>query len=248
MRALILAAGRGSRMGRHTKDRPKVLLDLDGMSLLDRHDHSLRTGGAHRIAIVSGYRADLLTGYGDRTFHAPRWSQTNMVVSLTAAHEWLCAATCLVAYGDIFYPAETVRELIEAPGQLAIAYDPHWLALWSRRFDDPLDDAETFRLSESGNVSEIGSRANNLADVAGQFMGLLRFTPAVWERVCRHLSGLDPEVRDRLDTTSLLAALIADGEQVTAVACTGPWGEIDHPTDLDLYRSAMCTAGKDPGR
>jgi len=242
MRAVILAAGRGRRMGTYTDDRPKCLIPLDGTTLLDRHRDALAAAGVDEIAIVTGYRADALSGLLTRDFHAPRWAETNMVVSLTTAHEWLRTTACVVVYGDIFYTAETVRSLIAAPGELAIAYDPHWLALWSRRFADPLCDAEAFRLRSDATVSEIGGRAASTQEIQGQYMGLLRFTPAVWTRVEQHLAALAPTARDQLDMTSLLGELIGSGEQILAVARQGPWGELDQPSDLALYNAPSAAA------
>lgn len=235
MRAVILAAGRGSRLGPHTDDRPKCLVEVGGRSLLDRHLATLAEAGAGEVAAVTGYRAADLAARLPVTFHAPRWAESNMVVSLTAAAPWLHTAPCLVVYGDIFCSAATVRALAAAPGELAIAYDPGWLDLWARRFADPLADAETFRLRADGTVAEIGRRAARVEEIEGQYMGLLRFTPSVWRRVERHLDALTPRERDALDLTALLRALIGRGEAVHAVPRTGPWGEVDQPGDLALY-------------
>jgi choline kinase len=159
-----------------------------------------------------------------------------MVASLTAADEWLSAGACLVVYGDIFYTAETVARLSAAPGDLALAYDPNWLDLWSQRFDDPLSDAETFRLhDDSAMIADIGGKPASTREVQGQYMGLLRFTPSSWERVRAHLAVVGAQARDALDMTSLLRALIGDGEQIRGVARCGPWGEVDHPSDIQLY-------------
>lgn len=246
MRAVILAAGRGSRLGQYTEDRPKCLIEVGGRTLLERHLDAL-AGGVEEIAIVTGYRAADLAGRVPVSFHAPRWQETNMVVSLTAAAGWLRDTSCLVLYGDVFTTAETVAALAAAPGDLAIAYDPHWRDLWSRRFANPLDDAETFRLHADGTVAEIGQRAATVEEIEGQYMGLLRFTPAVWRRVEALLGSLTPRERDGLDMTALLRTLIAAGEPVHAVARIGPWGEVDSPDDVALYAFATPTTVRSQG-
>jgi hypothetical protein len=75
------------------------------------------------------------------------------------------------------YSADAVRSLIDCLAPLAVAYDPAWLALWTRRFGDPLLDAETFRLDPSGHLLEIGNKPQRVEEVQGQYMGLLRFYP-----------------------------------------------------------------------
>lgn len=234
MKAVILAAGRGSRMKGLTDDRPKCLVELHGRPLLERQVAALRGAGCAELGVVAGYRGDLLEGRGLTVFTNPRWAETNMVVSLTCAAPWLEAGPCLVSYGDIFYSAETVRRLAAAEADIAISYDPDWHALWSARFADPLSDAETFRLHPDGTVADIGRRPSGLHEVQGQYMGLLKFTPAGWARVTAHLEALG-DAAAKLDMTSLLRGLIEGGAAVKAVPVDGPWGEVDSATDLRFY-------------
>jgi L-glutamine-phosphate cytidylyltransferase len=115
-------------------------------------------------------------------------------------------------------------------------YDRNWRRLWTRRFADPLADAETFRLDGSGRLLEIGGKTARIDDIQGQYMGLLKFTPAAWSAVQTLLSGLDTTLRDRLDMTSLLRRLLSQTDfPIVTCATDGQWGEIDSPEDLALY-------------
>src|ERR1700677_5101455 len=122
MRGLILPAGRGSRMGALGDDRPKCMVELNGRPLLDRQIAALRRGGVNEIGIVRGYRAEILNFPGLSYFDNPRWSQTNMVMSLTAAASWLRAGPVIVSYAYIFYRGEVVRALAQEPGALVISF------------------------------------------------------------------------------------------------------------------------------
>jgi choline kinase len=234
VKGIILAAGRGSRLGTLTADRPKCLVELAGRSLLDRQRAALTAAGVVDLAVVTGYRAGLLAGRDLPLLHNDRWAETNMVGSLLVASAVLAAEPCVVSYSDIVYSAETVARLLAAPGQLAIAYDPSWAELWSRRFDDPIEDAETFRLAGDGTLAEIGARPTTVAEVQGQYMGLLRFTPLAWRAVDRVLGSLTGAEVDRLDMTTLLAALIRAGEPIGAVPVAGGWAEVDSAADLEV--------------
>lgn len=245
MKAIILAAGRGSRMGGATAERPKCLVELNGRPLLDWQLHALRGAGIQDIAIVRGWRAELLADRGLTAFDNPRWQSTNMVMSLACAAQWLETDRCIVSYSDIFYPTAAVRTLADAPHDLGVAYDRHWAGLWSRRFADPLADAETFRIDERGRLLEIGNRAATISEVQGQYMGLLHFSPAGWATAAGFLAGLPETERDRLDMTSLLSRLLARGDVIHGVYVDGPWGEMDNEADLALYH-AMIAAGELP--
>ncbi len=239
MRGLILAAGRGSRMVAATADRPKGLVELGGRALLDWQLAALQGAGIRDIALVRGYRGEAFAGRGLRLFDNPNWAATNMVASLATASDWLSAEVCMVSYADIFYPAEAVRRLMAAEGDIVLAYDPAWLALWSRRFADPLGDAETFRIDGEGRVLEIGGKTGNAADIQGQYVGLFRLTPRGWARIAAFLDTCDAALRAKLDVTALLGRLIAAGVEIRGVPIPGPWGEIDEPSDLALYEGMI---------
>lgn len=243
MKAIILAAGRGSRMRAMTEDRPKGLVEVAGKALLDRQIAALSAAGLDEIAVVTGYRGDQIASRAAARFDNPRWAETNMVMSLTAAAPWLATAPCVVSYSDIFYRPEAPAVLMNATADIAITYDPHWQELWSRRFADPLSDAETFRCGDDGFLLEIGAKPPTLEYVQGQYMGLLRFTPAGWAAVEVVLAGLEPASRDRLDMTALLRLLLDQGAGIEAIAAPWPWGEVDSESDLALYESAPVQFG-----
>jgi choline kinase len=240
MRGLILAAGRGSRMGVLGDERPKCLVELEGRPLLERQVAALRRGGAESIGVVRGYRADRLQFPHLAYFDNPRWAETNMVMSLAAATEWLRAHTVVVSYADIFYRADVINGLANTPGSLAISYDRQWRDLWTRRFSDPLADAETLRVGSTGQLLEIGGKTTRIEEIEGQYMGLLKFTPEAWSAVESLLDILDAPVRDRLDMTGLLKRLMATSAlNIATFAIDGQWGEIDNPGDVQLYEQMI---------
>lgn len=223
-------------MGGLTEERPKCMVELGGRPLLEWQTAALALAGVDDVAIVTGWRRELLEKRTAVTFHNPRWAETNMVMSLACAAPWLTTAPCIVSYSDIFYPPEAVSALDTCSADIAMTYDPDWLALWSRRFKDPLSDAETFQIDTGGNIIEIGNRASSLDQIKGQYMGLLRFTPAGWKTVTDYLDTLPPSGRDKMDMTSLLRGLIGQGIAIRGVAINGRWGEADTAEDLALYQ------------
>lgn len=244
MKAILLAAGRGSRMRQLTDARPKCLVELYGRPLLEWQLEALRLAGISDIAIVTGYRRESLARYGLVEFHNTRWAQTNMVSSLACAESWLLSGPCLVGYTDIFYQPQAVRDLMVSPEPLAISYDPHWRQLWERRFADPLTDAESFRVDAAGYLLEIGQRPEQIEAIQGQYMGLLRFTPEGWREVLNIRAALASKQRDAMHMTATLQRIVAAGRlRVAAIAYHGLWGEIDSQHDLQAADEvAQCFA------
>ncbi|GAB2997393.1 phosphocholine cytidylyltransferase family protein [Amycolatopsis acidiphila] len=226
MRAVVLAAGCGSRMGERTADRPKCLIEVDGRTLLERQLAAL--GRASEVAVVTGWQAERFEHRSVRRFHNPDWATSSMLDSLACAGEWLADGPTLVSYGDIVYTTETVAALAAARAPIAIAYDPDWHAQWSRRFEDPLSDAETFAIAADGTVTGIGERPTSLDEVQGQYVGLLKLEPSGWCALRDELAGTG-----RRDTTGVLARVIRGGAtRVQGVAVRGPWHEFDSAHDL----------------
>ncbi|MFZ5427690.1 MAG: NTP transferase domain-containing protein [Thermodesulfobacteriota bacterium] len=110
--AVILAAGRGSRMEELTRLKPKCLLELAGKPLLEWQLAALRAAGASGVTVVTGYRGEMIAGYGMNTVENPRWSETNMVSSLLCAAPLLESRECVVTYSDIVYGPSAVRALL----------------------------------------------------------------------------------------------------------------------------------------
>lgn len=242
MRGLILAAGRGRRMGAATDERPKALLAVGGRTLLAWQLAAFARAGVRDVALVRGYRGAEIAFDGP-SFENARWAESGIAASLAAAEAWLAAGPTVVSYADLVYPAEAVRAIAAAPGEIAVLHDPAWLALWRRRFDDPLEDAERFRADAHGRVLAIGGRPDALDEVEGQYMGLFRLTPRGAERLLARWRALDAPARDRADVTGLLALLVAEGEEVRAVAHAGWWCEIDRARDLRVAEEIVREAG-----
>src|ERR1039457_5247542 len=173
MRAVILAAGRGSRMGPLAEGRPKCMVELAHKPLIRRQIAALGGGGVSHIGIVRGYLGQMIDIQDITYFENPRWAETNMVMSLVAAASWLQADSVVISYADIFYRHDIVRDLIAASGDLVVAYDRNWRDLWTQRFVDPLSDAETFRTDAREHLIDIGKRTTQIDDIEGQYMGLL---------------------------------------------------------------------------
>lgn len=242
MDAVILAAGRGSRLGDITAQSPKPMTLLAGKPLFDWQCESLRQAGVDQISVVTGYGANAFDNFSGGRFHNPRWKNSNMVESLRQAAHVLSQTTHIISYGDIAYQPDIVRKLMESSSDIVISCDLDWYTLWSERFDDPLSDAETFEQVD-GRLVAIGERTNDLGKIQGQYMGLLKITTVGWEVISSFLDSLSDEMVCKLDMTSLLKMLLKHGVDISVVIVRGGWVEVDTPEDLAIYENAISTSG-----
>ncbi|MGY3807231.1 phosphocholine cytidylyltransferase family protein [Aeromonas veronii] len=235
-KAIILAAGRGSRMKEMTTAKPKCLTWLHGRPLLEYQISALKEAGITDIAVVTGYMREALLSYDLVEFHNPRWAETNMVSSLCCARDWLINEECIVSYSDIFYTSAAVTALLTNNDDISLTYDPNWLNLWRQRFSDPLSDAESFKLDDELYLTEIGNKTTDAALIQGQYMGLLKFSPVGWKQVEMYRADLPAMMQDNMHMTGTLNAMIQQNNiKVRAFPYEGRWGEIDSPEDLACY-------------
>jgi choline kinase len=246
VRAVILAAGEGTRLRPHTLERPKCLVELGGASLLSIQLGVLRSAGISDVHVVTGYRADQIVELGHPTVHNPEYAHSNMVASL------MCGAALLdggddvvIAYGDIVYEPRVIEALCACDAPLATTVDTSWQELWAARNEDPLTDAETLRLDASGHILELGRKPRSLEEIEGQYMGLVKARADFAPELVRVWESLDPAARydgrDRANMymTSFLQHLIDHGRPLRAVPVAGGWLEVDTAGDLALYECML---------
>lgn len=235
-KAIILAAGRGSRMKEMTVAKPKCLTLLHSRPLLEYQLAALKEAGITDIAVVTGYMREALLSYDLVEFHNPRWAETNMVSSLCCAREWLVNEECIISYSDIFYKADAVVALLSNKDDISLTYDPNWLNLWRQRFIDPLSDAESFKLDDEHYLTEIGNKTTDASLIQGQYMGLLKFSPVGWKQVEQYRENIPAEMQDNMHMTGTLNAMIQKNHiKIRALPYEGAWGEVDSPEDLACY-------------
>lgn len=240
VRAIILAAGRGSRLNPYTADHPKCLTELGGETLIGRQLRTLRALGVDDIVIATGYRREMLQIPGTREAHNPGWERTNMVETLFCA-EAEFGRDLIVAYGDIVYEPRVLAALLDCPRDTAVVVDRNWRAYWEMRFSDPLSDAESLRLEPGGRIADIGRPVSDIAEVEAQYMGLMRFRGAgvaalsAARRNFREVRR--PWMKKRTPAnaymTDLLMEMILMGYAVHAVPVSGGWLEIDTVEDYE---------------
>lgn len=244
MKVIILAAGRGSRLGNLTKEKPKCMCMLGGKTLLERCIDNLERAGILRqhIGIVTGYKQEQINIDGATKFYNEDWENTNMFVSLTKAKKWLESESCIVCYSDIVFSPNVIKKTIERTAPLSIPYYTGYWELWSARMDNPLEDLETF-IVDNNKLIEIGLKPESRDSVEGQFMGIIRFTPEGWSQAMDTIKYPMPKTIEKLDMTTLLNCMIKKGYAIETFPSDTLWLECDTENDIHIYEE-MLSNGK----
>ncbi len=252
MNAIIYAAGRATRLGPAFAERPKILLEVGGRTLLDWHAERLAEVGVENLYLVTGHRREQIAAvlpelsakHGLRLYelHNPDFTEGSVVsmqVSLGVIEP--SREPVLIMDGDVIYDSELLRRLVRS------RYASAGLIDFSYR---DVDDDPVMVPIRDGWPVEFMKQWRGEADRIGESVGFFKFAaehiPALVEGTRKRMTGLSR--RDSIDEVirDVVKAGLVGFEEITGL----PWTEIDFPHDLEYARNEVIPAllGKTPAR
>ena len=174
MRAIIIGAGRGSRLMPTTENAPKCFAEIQGKRILDWTIEALKEGGCDEICFIGGYRMEAVRrDYPEFVFRTNRdWPDNNILVSLMCAED-LMDRPFVTAYSDILFTAQVVDALVRAKDEIALGVDTDWREHYKPRTKHPPHDAEKV-ITRGGRVERV-HRSIAYEDATGEFIGVAKF-------------------------------------------------------------------------
>jgi UDP-N-acetylglucosamine diphosphorylase / glucose-1-phosphate thymidylyltransferase / UDP-N-acetylgalactosamine diphosphorylase / glucosamine-1-phosphate N-acetyltransferase / galactosamine-1-phosphate N-acetyltransferase len=227
-KAVVLAAGRGTRMRELTAELPKPMMAVRGKPVLQRIIEGLRDAGIRDCLIVVGYRADAVRdffGDGSRYNLAVHYTiqtvqdGTGRVVEL--AREFVENRPFILAYGDILVDPTTYKRLVDFPDDLdgfVTVTRGEDVSKGGAVFLN--DDMYLVDLREKSNPGEPTSLWYNA--------GLYAFSPRIFDFTAK----LKPSPRGEYELTDAIRELAQSGKKVKAIKLTGEWADVRDPETL----------------
>lgn len=253
MKAIIIGAGRGSRLGHLTEEIPKTLVPVLGRPMLDGILEALAAGGLRPpdVVFICGYLAGTLRARYPALDYVenPEWERNNILASLMYARDRM-AGGFVSTYADIVYRPAAVEALVRSPHDLTVVCDTAWRRRYLGRSQHPESDAEKLR-AEGDRVVEMSRRIpSELA--AGEFIGVMKASPAGAARLARAFDEAraafagqvfrEGRPFERAYLIDLLQHMLEQGEVIHRIDTDGGYMEIDTLEDAALAES-WWTAG-----
>ena len=175
MRAIIIGAGRGSRLMPTTADAPKCFAEVSGQRILDWTVQAFAENDIDEICFIGGYQIEKVQEqYSQFTFrHNDNWQNNNILASLFYAED-LMDEPFICCYSDILFTPGAIEVALKNDQDIALVVDTDWLERYTMRSEHPSDDAEKVTI-EGDRVTSI-HRDIAEADAYGEYIGVARFS------------------------------------------------------------------------
>jgi choline kinase len=226
---IYLAAGRGSRLGDLTADRPKAFIEVGGRPLADRSFEYLRSAGFERIVVLTGHAAAAFDGYDVETVFNDRWDTENNITSLWQARE-IVAGGCTIVNCDLLFEPELARRLAETEGT-AILVD-----------DELAVDEESMKATETNGGLDRLHKSLPLESSIGEYIGLTRIDPIDGPRLAEILDEFIAAGNTQVYYEDAIEALASERRVRLERIGGTKWVEIDDHDDLARARDEIAPA------
>jgi dTDP-glucose pyrophosphorylase len=227
-RAVVLAAGRGTRMRELTNDIPKPMIEVRGKPVLQHIVQGLCDAGVRRFLIIVGYHAERVRNFfGDGRHHnvaieyATQTVQdgTGRVVNL--ARDFTGGSPFVLSYGDILISPVNYKRIVEFSDDVEAI-------ITVTRGEDVSKGGAVF-VNEQMELVDLREKPKSGEPTSPWYnAGLYAFRPSIFEFIAR----LEPSPRGEYELTDAIRDLAQSGKKVQALELTGEWADVRDPEIL----------------
>src|SRR4030095_7029501 len=235
MKAVILAAGQGTRIRSVHGEHPKCLIEVDNTTILDHQLDALSMAGIHDVAIVVGYEKEQIINHvmGRKLPHIqrihfienPAFAISNNVYSLWLALEWVRGDSFIVLNADVIFDADILDIAVQSKSPISMIVDPLWRD-------------ETMKVITHGDRVMQMSKKIPREQFSGTYIGITVFSKAIQARFFDKMNALISAGRVNEFFNVAVQELVDEGVHVGYTSTDGlAWAEIDDPTDLSFAQT-----------
>jgi len=244
-KVLIIAAGLGSRLKKHTENLPKCMLDFGGKTILQRQLDAYKKNSITDISIVRGYKKNKIKYKGIKYFENTDYKNNNILNSIFYAEDFI-NGNLIISYSDILFDSTVVKRLLKSNHDISVVVDIDWRGYYVGRKDHPISEAENVIFNSNNEVEKIGKINTGAEEVHGEFIGMIKlsnrgteifkeyfhkFKKIYWNKPFQRA-----KIFQKAYLTDFIQELVDRGIKVHCVIIEGGWKEIDTVED---YKKAL---------
>ena len=244
MKAIILSAGFGSRLGDLTKGIPKSLVDVNGKSIIQRQIETFRNNGIKEIIVIVGphkekFQLNDVEYVIDKNFH-----EHEQLSSLMTASKYF-QNDIVISFGDVIVDNKIMKQIVESTYEFGIAVDLNWEKNYVNRDQHPKSEADNVLFDKEDNVLEIKKNIQKPDSKIGEFAGITKLSKRGSDILLKKFNELKKSHNGRFHSASslkqsiipdMIQELIDSEINVEPIFISGKWGENDTPQHLEIAR------------
>ncbi|HVI81588.1 MAG TPA: sugar phosphate nucleotidyltransferase [Chthoniobacterales bacterium] len=227
-KAVILAAGRGTRMRELTTDLPKPMIEVRGKPVLQYIVEGLRAAGVRKLLIIIGYRPEAVQQlFGDGSRYAIDIHYTTQITQdgtgrvVDLAKTFVAGAPFILAYGDILVDPANYKRVVDLPDAVE--------ALISVTLGEDVSKGGAVFVNEQMELVDIQEKPEPGAATSPWYnAGLYAFRPSIFDFTAK----LKPSARGEYELTDAIRELAQSGKKVQVLELAGEWADVRDPEIL----------------
>jgi len=240
MKAIILAAGSGTRISKNFPALPKALIQVNNISIISRQISLFKKNGIDEIIVITGPFKEKFSMPDITCVYDQKFEEHDILGSLMEAREHIFGDV-IITYSDIIFEDLILKKILQTNLDIGIAVDLDWKKAYENRKSHAISEAENILFDNSRNILEIRKNIRNSNLEIGEFLGIIKLS----NNGCKLLLKRYDEIRNDkcgrfYDTKSLTKAYLTDMIQelieskieVKPILISGKWCEIDTIEDL----------------
>lgn len=244
--AMILAASRGSQFKELTKDKPKAMLNINGVPLLQRLTTEFKEHGVNDINVVAGYKSDMININGVKITKNPEYDTSNELVSLFCAVNSF-TDNMIIIYGDLLFRSYILNDFIEAKGNITIVVDSANIdknisGMPDFVYCDKNDDRSLFR--QDANLKYISELRNeSKKSPSGRWIGMLKVNNIGRQILDHALTELSSQENFKdLTIPDLINHILSNGHEIKVHYINGHWLDVNDLVDIERAGDFISTS------
>lgn len=245
MRAIIIAAGSATRLGRYNEELPKSLLDVNGKTILERQVSLYRKNGVNDVIVIVGPHSEKFTLKDVTYIQDLDYDKHDIMGSLMVAKKEIFGEV-IISYSDVLFDQEILKQVIDFKNDIGIAADPNWEKSYVGRTEHPQTEAENILIH---NEKILKIKKNMIScekdEMLAEFLGLLKLSAKGSEIFANKISYLEnshtgifheaPSLQKSY-LTDMIQELIDSNITISPIFITSKWCEVDTLQDLERAR------------
>ena len=242
MKAIILAAGSGTRLGHYTKEIPKALVDINGKSIIERQIELFKKNGITEIFVVRGYKKEKFCMEGITFIDNEDFANTNQLASLVLAQNRI-SGNALILYGDLLFEQSILDQILMSNSDISVTIDLKWK---EHCYENRNNQFPAMAEIENDKVVHISENKSLIRKkLCGEFFGIIKLS-SEGSKILTDVIEKTKYNKGKFHSSNsfamgkipdIIEEIIELGFVVKPIFVNGKWFEVDTILDLEKAKT-----------